>query len=469
MVFSNLFFLFKFLPLNLIIYYLVKGTKVKNIVLLIFSLIFYAWGEPLWIGLLILSTLIDYVHAIYIEKYKDSKYKKYILISDIVLNLVILGVFKYSNFFIENINYILNTNIAIKSIALPIGISFYTFQTISYTIDVYNEKVKAQKDFSKLLMYVSLYPQLIAGPIVRYIDIEREIDNRQVNIDSIYTGINRFIIGLFKKILIANIAGKFVVTYMGSDISSITVMESWFGIFMFTIQIYFDFSGYSDMAIGLGKMFGFNYCENFNYPYISKSATEFWRRWHISLGSFFRDYVYIPLGGNRKRQLINLFIVWFLTGFWHGASWNFIIWGLYFGTLIYIEKKVIFKVLERFPSIISHIYLLLVAMIGWVIFYFTDMSDVIYYLKVMFGLSNNVFTSSALNIVITNNIWWIILCIIASTPIPKLMFNKIVKNKCEKYKGYIYILNGIANALILIVLVCCLVGESYNPFLYYRF
>ena len=244
MVFSNLFFLFIFLPLNLISYYLVKGTKVKNIVLLIFSLIFYAWGEPLWIGLLILSTLIDYVHAIYIEKYKDSKYKKYILISDIVLNLVILGVFKYSNFFIENINYILNTNIAIKSIALPIGISFYTFQTISYTIDVYNEKVKAQKDFSKLLMYVSLYPQLIAGRIVRYIDIEREIDNRQVNIDSIYTGINRFIIGLFKKILIANIAGKFVVTYMGSDISSITVMESWFGIFMFTIQIYFDFSGY---------------------------------------------------------------------------------------------------------------------------------------------------------------------------------------------------------------------------------
>lgn len=469
MVFSNLFFLFIFLPLNLITYYIAKGTKLKNIVLIIFSLIFYAWGEPLYIGLLVLSTLIDYIHAIYIEKFKNHKYKKCILISDIVLNLALLGIFKYSNFFIENINYILNTDLAIKNIALPIGISFYTFQTISYTIDVYNEKVKAQKDFSKLLMYVSLYPQLIAGPIVRYIDIEKEIDDRQVNIDNIYTGINRFVIGLLKKVLIANIAGEFVVTYMGSDISSITVIESWFGIFMFTIQIYFDFSGYSDMAIGLGKIFGFNYCENFNYPYISKSATEFWRRWHISLGSFFRDYVYIPLGGNRKRQLINIFIVWFLTGLWHGASWNFIIWGLYFGTIIYIEKKIIIKLFEKLPSIIAHIYLLLVVMIGWVIFYFTDISDVIYYIKIMFGLSNNIFSSSALNIVITNNIWWIILCIIASTPIPKYIFNKIVNPKCEKHEGYVYILRGIANALILIILVCCLVGESYNPFLYYRF
>lgn len=469
MVFSNLLFLFIFLPLNLITYYLAKGTRLKNIVLIAFSLIFYAWGEPLWIGLLILSTLIDYVHAIYIEKSNNPKHKKYLLISDIVLNLALLGIFKYSSFFIENINYILSTSITIKSIALPIGISFYTFQTISYTVDVYNQKVKAQKDFSKLLMYVSLYPQLIAGPIVRYIDIEREIDNRQVNIDNIYTGLNRFIIGLCKKILIANIAGKFVVTYMGGDISSITVVESWFGILMFTVQIYFDFSGYSDMAIGLGKMFGFNYCENFNYPYISKSATEFWRRWHISLGSFFRDYVYIPLGGNRKRQVLNLFIVWFLTGFWHGASWNFILWGLYFGTIIYIEKKVTLKILEKLPSIISHIYLLLVAMVGWVIFYFTNMSDGIQYLQIMFGLSSNVLNTSALGIVIANNIWWLILSLLACTPLPKLVYHKLSINKDEKQKGYIHILSGVVNALILIVLISCLVGESYNPFLYYRF
>lgn len=464
MVFSNLFFLFIFLPLNLISYYLVKGTKYKNVVLIIFSLIFYAWGEPIWIGLLILSTFINYIHAIYIERFRYNKYKKYILISDILLNLSILGIFKYSGFFIENINYLLNLDITIKSISLPIGISFYTFQTLSYTIDVYNEKVKAQKSFYKLLMYVSMYPQLIAGPIVRYIDIATEIDNREYSLDNIYYGINRFLIGLFKKVLIANIAGKFVVTYMGSDISSITVLESWFGIFMFTIQIYFDFSGYSDMAIGLGKMFGFNYCENFNYPYISKSATEFWRRWHISLGSFFRDYVYIPLGGNRKREFINLFIVWFLTGFWHGASWNFIIWGLYFGFLIYIEKKILIKIFKKLPIIISHVYLILVVMIGWVIFYFTDINDVVSYLNVMFGLSSNLFSNSSLSIVIINNIWWIILCIVACTPIPKYIFNKILN-----YKGYVYLLTGIVNALILIAIVSCLVGESYNPFLYYRF
>lgn len=278
MVFSNLLFIFIFLPINLLFYYLMKNIKGKNIVLVVFSLLFYAWGEPLWIFLLLFSTLINYLHAIAIERCKDKKIRKYILLSDIIISLLMLGIFKYSGFVIENINNIFNVSMNIPKFSLPIGISFYTFQTLSYTVDVYRKDVKAQRSFLNFLMYVSLYPQLVAGPIVRYVDIEKEIENRKFDINQISQGINRFIIGLAKKVLIANVAGEFVVSYMGGQIQNLSVLEAWFGIAMFTIQIYFDFSGYSDMAIGLGKMFGFNYSENFNYPYISKSATEFWRR-----------------------------------------------------------------------------------------------------------------------------------------------------------------------------------------------
>ena len=469
MVFSNLLFIFIFLPINLMFYYLMKNIKGKNIVLVVFSLLFYAWGEPLWIFLLLFSTLINYLHAIAIERCKDKKIRKYILLSDIIISLLMLGIFKYSGFVIENINNIFNVSMNIPKFSLPIGISFYTFQTLSYTVDVYRKDVKAQRSFLNFLMYVSLYPQLVAGPIVRYVDIEKEIENRKFDINQISQGINRFIIGLAKKVLIANVAGEFVVSYMGGQIQNLSVLEAWFGIAMFTIQIYFDFSGYSDMAIGLGKMFGFNYSENFNYPYISKSATEFWRRWHISLGSFFRDYVYIPLGGNRKRQLLNIFIVWFLTGLWHGASWNFIIWGLYFGFIIYFEKKVLLKVIKNIPSFILIIYSLFIVMIGWVLFYFTNLKEGLAYIGILFGIGANGFYTSKLGLVLSNNITWIIIALVSCTPVLKLISEKVKNMRAFEGKEYLCLGKTFVNAIILIAVIALLVGESYNPFLYFRF
>lgn len=467
MVFSSLYFIFAFLPVNITLYFLSKRLKTKNIVLIIFSLLFYAWGEPLWIGLLIFSALVDYICALLIEQTDDVKKRKVCLMSSIIINLVLLGTFKYLGFFIENINIIFNLSLAVPKISLPIGISFYTFQTISYTADVYMGKVKAQKSFTKFLMYVSLYPQLIAGPIVRYIDIEKEIDNREVNIHNISQGINRFLIGLGKKVIIANTAASLVSTFLDSEITKLGVLDAWFGIFMFTIQIYFDFSGYSDMAIGLGKIFGFNYCENFKYPYISKSITEFWRRWHISLGSFFRDYVYIPLGGNRKRQLLNIFVVWFLTGFWHGASWNFIIWGLYFGTILYLEKKIIFRFTEKVPNIIKWFFTMVIIILGWAIFYYVDLNNLVVFMKSLFGLNNNPLYSETLPIVFMSNIVFIIISIIASTPIPSKVFNTIKEKKLLKIDlEYVHIA---INICLIFCTISMLVGESYNPFLYYRF
>ncbi|MGL6105479.1 MBOAT family O-acyltransferase [Romboutsia sp.] len=466
MVFSNTLFLYLFLPLNLFIYYGFKSRKAKNLTLIIFSLIFYAWGEPLWIVLLLFSSLVDYYHGLFIERHRGTKLAKLGLISSIIINLGLLITFKYSAFIYENINMIFNLSLEIPKFSLPIGISFYTFQTLSYSIDVYKGEVKAQRSFLKFLMYVSLYHQLVAGPIVRYVDVEDEIENRVSNISNVSDGINRFVVGLAKKVMIANVAGEFAAQYMNSNLQSITMVEAWFGIIMFTIQIYFDFSGYSDMAIGLGKMFGFTYMENFNYPYISKSATEFWRRWHISLGSFFRDYVYIPLGGNRKNMILNLLVVWFLTGIWHGASWNFIVWGLYFGTIVYLEKKFLINLLKKLPKFISHIYLLLIVIIGWTIFYFTDMNSVVEYLKILFGLSNNAFSNSEIGLVITNNIYWIVLAIIASTPIVKKL-KQMINDKKLDYIGQAACV--FINVLIIITCTSMLVENSYNPFLYFRF
>lgn len=471
MVFSSLFFIFAFLPINIILYFLCKSLKVKNIVIIIFSLIFYSWGEPIWISILIFSTLVDYVHALAIERSDDPKKRKLFLISSIVINLLLLGTFKYLGFFVENINLLFNLSLNVPQISLPIGISFYTFQTISYTVDVYWGKVKAQESFAKFLMYVSLYPQLIAGPIVRYIDIEKQIDNREVNIHNISQGINRFIIGLAKKVIIANTAASLVATFLDGKIAELGVLDAWFGILMFTIQIYFDFSGYSDMAIGLGKIFGFNYGENFKYPYISKSITEFWRRWHISLGSFFRDYVYIPLGGNRKRQLLNIFVVWLLTGFWHGASWNFIIWGLYFGTILYLEKKVMLKVTEKIPDFIKWLLTMVIVVFGWAIFYYVDLNNLIIFTKSLFGLNNNPLYSDTLVITFMNNIVFVLISMIASTPILSKLFNKL-KDKLKE-KNILTMDFGYMQIAINVFLIFCsismLVGESYNPFLYYRF
>ena len=466
-VFSNLFFIFAFLPVNIIFYFLSRDLKSKNFVLIVFSLLFYAWGEPLWIGLLIFSSFIDYVYALAIEKSNDNKKRKRLLVTSIVINLLLLGIFKYAGFFISNINFLFNLNLSIPQLSLPIGISFYTFQTISYTVDVYCDRLKAQRSFTKFLMYVSLYPQLIAGPIVRYIDIEREIDNRKVSISGISQGINRFIIGLGKKVIISNTAAALVAQFMDGDLSTLGVLDAWFGLFMYTIQIYFDFSGYSDMAIGLGKIFGFTYCENFNYPYISKSATEFWRRWHISLGSFFRDYVYIPLGGNRKRQLLNLFVVWFLTGFWHGASWNFIIWGLYFGTIIYLEKKIFFKFTKKMPALIQWFFAIIIIMIGWAIFYYVDLNNLGIFLKALFGLNNNPLYSDTLSITVMSNITFILIAIIGSTPLPSQLFHKL--NSKSMLDGSLDFARSILNVVLIICVISMLVGESYNPFLYYRF
>lgn len=466
MVFSNTLFLYLFLPINLILYYAVKSRKWKNFILIIFSLAFYAWGEPVWIFLLIFSSLVDYGHGLFIEKYRGTKLAKIGLLSSICINLGLLITFKYSAFLYENLNTIFNLSLEIPKFSLPIGISFYTFQTLSYTVDVYKGEVKAQRNFSKFLMYVSLYHQLVAGPIVRYSDVEEEIESRVTTVENFSSGISRFTIGLAKKVLIANVAGQFVTQYMNSDLSSITVLEAWFGIAMFTIQIYFDFSGYSDMAIGLGKMFGFTYMENFNYPYISKSATEFWRRWHISLGSFFRDYVYIPLGGNRKNMIFNLFVVWFLTGIWHGASWNFILWGLYFGILVYLEKKILFRVLNKIPRIFSHMYLIVALLVGWTLFYFTDVNRAFEYIKILFGFTNNEFTNNELKLVFTNNIYWILIAIVASTPIYPYLKQYIGQSRIKPFGQVVEVL------LNVVIMICCtsmLIASSYNPFLYFRF
>ena len=347
MVFASLTFLYFFLPLNLILYYASNNANYRNLILTLFSFVFYAWGEPVWVFLLIFSATIDYLNGLFIDKYKGTVWAKLGVVSTLIFNLGILFFFKYSSFIYDNVNALLNTHFQFPRYSLPIGISFYTFQTISYVIDVYRGEVKAQRSWLKFMMFVSLYHQLVAGPIVRYSHIMHEIDKRKFRIRDISGGITRFCVGLFKKVAIANIAAELVVKYLDQpDLSSLSTGEMWFGVILFSIQIYFDFSGCSDMAIGLGRMFGFHYHENFNYPYIAKSATDFWRRWHISLGTFFKDYVYIPMGGNRKNGYFNLFVVWGLTGLWHGANWNFIFWGLFFGILIMIERLISFDRLK---------------------------------------------------------------------------------------------------------------------------
>ena len=462
--------MFAFLPANIILYFLARNFKVKNIILIIFSLVFYAWGEPVCVALLIFSSFIGYIFAMQIHKSETEQQKKMYLIISLIINIGLLGIFKYTGFFVNNLNALLPIDLPVPNISLPIGISFYTFQIVSYVADVYCNRVKAQESFPKFLMYVSLYPQLIAGPIIRYIDIEKEIDNREVNISNISQGINRFIIGLAKKVIIANTAATLVSTFLDGEIATLGVLDAWFGLLMFTVQIYFDFSGYSDMAIGLGKIFGFTYCENFNYPYISKSATEFWRRWHMSLGSFFRDYVYIPLGGNRKRQLLNIFVVWFLTGFWHGASWNFIIWGLYFGVFIALEKAFLEKALYKTPKVLRHTYLLLIVVVGWVFFRANDITQAFEFLKVMFGFNGNDVINSSVNIYLIDY-WYILLAsIILSTPIVKGLKQLILKiNKNALDNDIAYLMHGLSLGIYMFIIMVMLSSSTYNPFLYFRF
>lgn len=472
MVFSNLFFIYLFLPLNLILYYAVPNKTWKNVVLLLFSLFFYSWGEPVWVFLLMLTAFLDYTWAKCIEYFNltgQQRRKKIALIASLVFDLGMLGVFKYSGFVVENINLLTGLSLPVPQIALPIGISFYTFQTISYVLDVYRGQVAAQKRYYKYLMYLSSYHQLVAGPIVRYSDVAAEIENRTVSPQDFSEGITRFCLGLTKKVVVANVAGSLAGNYLDADLASLSVAGAWFGVLLYTLQIYYDFSAYSDMAIGLGRMFGFHYHQNFNYPYIAKSVTEFWRRWHISLSSFFRDYVYIPLGGKYRHQIFNICVVWFLTGLWHGASWNFILWGVFYGALLIVEKLGLLKVLEKIPSVFSHLYLLFLTLIGWTIFYTTDLGKLGGYFAVMFGLSGNALSDPQLSITFMNNLFWLIAAVLFCMPITQLVKRWAQTQRSEGVRAGISIVNAIMNVMLLFVCTAMLVGDSYNPFLYFRF
>ncbi|MBQ8781840.1 MAG: MBOAT family protein [Oscillospiraceae bacterium] len=475
MVFSDLFFMYAFLPVCLLLYYVCSHRGYRNVVLAAFSLFFYAWGEPVWVLLLIFSALVDYCNGLFIGWCrKDSKHEKLAVwgvVSSLVINLGLLGVFKYSGFIVENINTFAGTSFKVPEFALPIGISFYTFQTITYSVDVYRKKVSVQKSFLNFLLYVSMFFQLVAGPIVRYEHVENEINSRRTDIKEINSGFIRFVYGLAKKVLIANCTGELAVSALSFESAPSSVFAAWFGVIMFSLQIYYDFSGYSDMAIGLGMMFGFHFPENFNYPYVSRSATEFWRRWHISLGSFFRDYVYIPLGGNRKRVYFNLAVTWFLTGLWHGASWNFVLWGCYFGLLIMIEKLFLLKVFDKIPKLFSHLYALFIVIIGWAMFYFTDMTQLTACLKAMFGMSDIPLMDEITKSGLLNNVYLIAAAVIFSVPIYKLITEK-TERLGRRSQGAFVMFKTAQTAVTLVLLAVSsvmLVGQTYNPFLYFRF
>ena len=459
MLFSSITFIYYFLPILLIVYFISKD-KYKNFVLLIFSLFFYFLGEPKYIIVLILSCIINYYLGKLIEK---RKCKKVYLSIGIVYNVLQLLIFKYTDFFILNVNQLFSLNINLLYIVMPIGISFYTFQTLSYIIDIYKRKEKSAKSLLDFMTYVSLFPQLIAGPIVRYKDVSSELINRKTTYESFSNGIKRFVIGLSKKVLLANVLGEFI-----NELTTITVFSSWLKPILYTMQIYFDFSGYSDMAIGLGLIFGFHFLENFNYPLIANSITDFWRRWHISLSSFFKDYIYIPLGGNRVNKLKwlrNIFIVWFLTGFWHGTSWNFIIWGLYFGIILVIEKLFLKKYLDK-TYILKHIYTLLIIVISFLIFSSNSLNEIIINLKNMFFLNNIPFTDLNTNYYFKSYFVLFIISIIGVTPLLK---NIITKIKNTKFKIIINILEPIVYLILLTLVTAFLIDDSFNPFLYFRF
>lgn len=470
MVFSSLVFLFVFLPLTLLLYFSVP-RRLRNTILLIVSLIFYAWGEPIYIILMLFSTVTDFVHGLLVERYRNQPKKaKLVVLSSITINLGLLVFFKYSTFLLTNINLLFHTNFYIPQMSLPIGISFYTFQTMSYTIDVFRQEAKAKKNMIDLGTYVTMFPQLIAGPIVRYQTIANQLDHRVESEDLFAKGIWRFTIGLGKKVLLANNIGLLWNQIQLTEMSDLSIVMAWLGLVAFGFQIYFDFSGYSDMAIGLGYLFGFELLENFNYPYISQSITEFWRRWHISLGSWFRDYVYIPLGGNRKgkkRMYLNLFIVWMLTGLWHGASWNFVLWGLYFGILIIIEKAFLLFWLSRAPRWMRHVYTIILLLIGWGLFAFEDFHQLINYFTVLFGLRNATWVNQETLYYLSQNIILFVLLTIASTPMIRLIGQKLFNSPYGSViKAFIV---PMICLLILIASTAYLVDSSYNPFLYFRF
>lgn len=470
MVFSSLLFLFRYLPVVLVLYYIVPRAY-RNAILFFMSLLFYAWGEPVYILLMLFSTVVDYVNGrlvdYYIKKGQRNK-AKIVVIFAVVINLIILGFFKYTDFVIDIINKVAGGTLTPLSLALPIGISFYTFQTMSYTIDIYRGDAVVQKNIISFGTFVTLFPQLVAGPIVQYNQVDKHLKSRKESIEEFAYGIQRFVIGLGKKVLLANNIGMLWDNINAMNIENVPILTAWIGILAFAFQIYFDFSGYSDMAIGLGHMFGFTFLENFNYPYISKSITEFWRRWHISLSSWFRDYVYIPLGGSRNgltKQIRNIFIVWLLTGIWHGASMNFLYWGLYFAVLLMIEKIFLLQYLEKAPAWVSRIYALFFILLGWVIFAFDNVSRGKAYLAAMFGGLSNSFINGDTIYLLYNNAVLLIILIVASSGV----ITKLVKKKMEKVTISTTIISNIYVLLILFLSVAYLVDATYNPFLYFRF
>lgn len=473
MVFSSLLFLFRFLPAVLILYY-IAPRKLRNVILLVFSLFFYAWGEPRYVFLMLFTITMDFFVGRGIDRAKQEgngrKAKRFLLCS-VIVNLSVLGFFKYADFVIGTINLLTGASLPLPGIPLPIGISFFTFQTMSYTIDVYKGSTKVQKNWIKYGTYVSMFPQLIAGPIVQYKTIARQMEDRRENVDDFAEGIHRFMIGLGKKVLIANNIGALWDTIAALPVDGLAAGTAWLGAFAFTFQIYFDFSGYSDMAIGLGKMFGFHFLENFNYPYISRSITEFWRRWHISLSSWFKEYVYIPLGGNRHgmaKQIRNILVVWMLTGIWHGASWNYVAWGCYYGVLLLIEKLALGKVLGKLPAVFQRIYTMFFVVIGWIIFKCEDMAYGVSYLKAMFGGFGQGLWNNETIYLLYNYAVLFVLAIFGSTMLPKKAAGVVLGSGKKKTwaENMLYV---IFYGIIFFVSLAYLVDATYNPFLYFRF
>lgn len=477
MVFSSLFFVFFFFVLNLIIYNSVKDIRRKNIVMLVFSLIFYSWAGPKYLILLLVMVFVSWICALIIEENQGTKWSRMFLIGDLVFMLGILGIFKYLKFFAGITHSVIGLPAEIPQIVLPVGISFYTFQLISYVVDVYRQEVKAQRKFSNLLLYASLFHQCIAGPIVRYQLVADEIEHRKVKMNEMWYGIKRFTVGLAKKAVLANGCASVADTLLptvGKELAQVPAGGLFAGLLFYSLQIYLDFSAYSDMAIGMGRMIGFRYDENFNYPYIAKSIKDFWNRWHISLSTFFRDYVYIPLGGNRKgdrRRTINLFIVWSLTGFWHGASWNYIFWGLYFFVFVTLENKVLLSKLNKLPSAVGHVYAMTVVYFGWALFRSESLGNLRIIFKGMLGLGGNGFMNMPTLILLKNNIFLLIFCIAASTPLLKKLGLLIRKALCrvQNVPHVLYTCEAIEPVMLLLISFLSLIGNSYNPFLYFQF
>ena len=481
MVFSDLFFLFVFIPAFAICYMLAaivdrwlssstaRRMILKNIVIVIFSLIFYGWGEPIYVFLMILCVFLNYLSGLGIDRF-EGKRRKLMLILGLIANLSILGTFKYAGFFAQTLCDI-GLNVSVPQIALPIGISFYTFQSISYLIDVYRKQSPAQHHFGNLLLYISMFPQLVAGPIVRYDTIAREINDRKISAEDIAEGLFRFLIGLGKKVIIANQFSEIADQFLAGNLSNLSTAGAWIGTFAYALQIYFDFAGYSDMAIGMGRCMGFHFNENFNHPYISRSITEFWRRWHISLGSFFRDYLYIPLGGNRNHQTLNILIVWILTGLWHGASWNFVLWGLYFGVLLLVEKYVILHFVDKLPRILTHLYALAFIMFSWGLFYFDNLTSIGTFYTTLFGQSGAAADISVENALL-NNFWLWVVAIIFCMP-TRQFITDLTARLLAKNQGVLTFVNistrTIVSLAILILSVALLVGATNNAFIYTRF